>query len=578
MEATPSAKPVHPFQNIGLALSGGGFRAASFSLGVMHYLHSVPSGLLGKQGNNTSLLERVKFITSTSGGSITNAFYTSQLYKGGEIPVILRRLFATLQGDQMLEHALDRLTDESAWTKYPDKERNLINAFSLTYNEELLGGETFGVYFDRKHNPHIEEVCINATELNNGLYFRFQTNGNPGTLNEFGNFYLHFRQDGLDALKSIRIADAVAASSCFPSGFEPIVFPNDFANATFGKEALKKAFEIAHNNEQEEAEVARRPFGLMDGGVVDNQGLGSLMQEDRFRREGAHGHEAEEAFSTLMVADVASYFMDPYEIPEEKSGFLLDGRLKWVVRLLMLLVPAPLVGIGFFIGQGAPWYYSLFLITALLLSVGIVWIFLAYGGFVKKQSSNAIGIMLRKFKRKFLNMRLGRIGSMGTARVRSVSMLAQELFLKQVRRMYFDHAYGSPDVKPKMVSLFIYDLSTVHAKRCRRRLAEKYPDSEWWPRYQDLLIPTPALAACADEARSMDTTLWYDPGQQDKMDSVVATGQFTTCYNLIKYINRMEVLNGSVGDDLKEMRTRLLADWKKFQQNPHWKVDELKGK
>lgn len=58
-----------PFNEIALALSGGGFRAASYSLGCLSYLHRVIY-------QDQPLLKRVKFISSASGGSITNLFYT----------------------------------------------------------------------------------------------------------------------------------------------------------------------------------------------------------------------------------------------------------------------------------------------------------------------------------------------------------------------------------------------------------------------------------------------------------------------------------------------------------------------
>jgi len=47
-------------QSIGITLSGGGFRATIFSLGVLYYL--IEKGL-GK---------RLQYIASVSGGSVTN--------------------------------------------------------------------------------------------------------------------------------------------------------------------------------------------------------------------------------------------------------------------------------------------------------------------------------------------------------------------------------------------------------------------------------------------------------------------------------------------------------------------------
>ena len=58
-----------PFHEIALCLSGGGYRAAGFHLGAMSYLNR----LKVKDGR---LIERVKAISTVSGGTIIGAYYT----------------------------------------------------------------------------------------------------------------------------------------------------------------------------------------------------------------------------------------------------------------------------------------------------------------------------------------------------------------------------------------------------------------------------------------------------------------------------------------------------------------------
>lgn len=58
-----------PFQSIALCFSGGGFRAAAFSLGVLSYLNKVK---IKSAEGEASLLSHVNFIASASGGTITN--------------------------------------------------------------------------------------------------------------------------------------------------------------------------------------------------------------------------------------------------------------------------------------------------------------------------------------------------------------------------------------------------------------------------------------------------------------------------------------------------------------------------
>ena len=49
---------------IGLALSGGGYRAAAYHIGTLRALHKL------------GILDKVDVISSVSGGSITAAYYT----------------------------------------------------------------------------------------------------------------------------------------------------------------------------------------------------------------------------------------------------------------------------------------------------------------------------------------------------------------------------------------------------------------------------------------------------------------------------------------------------------------------
>jgi predicted acylesterase/phospholipase RssA len=68
MTATPAAPPAtaaarNPFPRLGLALSGGGFRATLFHLGVLRRLAEL------------DLLRDVSVISSVSGGSILAAHY-----------------------------------------------------------------------------------------------------------------------------------------------------------------------------------------------------------------------------------------------------------------------------------------------------------------------------------------------------------------------------------------------------------------------------------------------------------------------------------------------------------------------
>src|SRR5688572_20725389 len=167
--------PATPFQNIALMFSGGGFRAASFSLGVLSYLHRI-------RYKGKPLRENVKFITSTSGGSITNGYYTSSLYtnKPFDFTSFYNSLRSKMDGEDLLHQVFGLLKDGRQWTetgrlKNPDgsvtevkKPKNLINAFAKSYDASLFHKTTLGTIADNFKDsqgakPHLEESCFNTT-------------------------------------------------------------------------------------------------------------------------------------------------------------------------------------------------------------------------------------------------------------------------------------------------------------------------------------------------------------------------------------------------------------------------------
>src|SRR5688572_19658073 len=68
--------PKMPFNNIAISLSGGGFRGASIHLGVMCYLST-------KFFRGVTLLERIRVISTVSGGTFVGAKYAATLKRGG---------------------------------------------------------------------------------------------------------------------------------------------------------------------------------------------------------------------------------------------------------------------------------------------------------------------------------------------------------------------------------------------------------------------------------------------------------------------------------------------------------------
>src|SRR5688572_17322189 len=273
MNNTLSTFPANPFGRIALSLSGGGYRAASFHLGSMSYLQRLAF-------RDTPLLDHVKMISTVSGGTITGVIYAHMKQQGKSFEEVYGFIMGNLRNNDLLKDGIKKLSPGGQW-KSTTKTRNLINAFSELYDLYYTAGATFAV-FD-KMKPPLECVVFNSTEFRYAIDFRFR---NPGS-GIFGNNLVQIKHE---LAKEVKLADAIASSSCFTGGFEPLLWPQDFVHPG-SKEMLE--------------EDKLNPLGLMDGGIYDNQGIESILLYNKSRKE--------RAFDLVIISDVASPYMSPYK-------------------------------------------------------------------------------------------------------------------------------------------------------------------------------------------------------------------------------------------------------------------------
>lgn len=653
LHATPLKTP---FAKIALALSGGGFRAASFSIGTMSYLHHLK--YTDAEGKERSLLDNVEFISSASGGTFPGILYSSYRKKGISFETVYKDMLAFMNGETLLEDVLALMNKDDEWEN-EDKSRNFINAFAKIYDRQLFNGETFGVYWGEGNNTSSGriggsdsignggqrdiEVCFNATEFYRGLSFRWQAGGpasvTPGGTavdGKTGNQYIYFNKvdkTGLETLKQIKLGDIMASSSCFPAGFEPIVYPRDFSyparNDVKNKKGLDcNTLEMAmiitdYNNRPRALDT---PIGLMDGGVDDNQGVYSAMLADKRRRLAG----SDNGFDLVIVADVASYFMDPYVPPpsDEKGGLrkknitdLAKGFGKAVANLSTILKVAGITSaillaaailLLVFAAPGGWTNLGFLLLSPAILSLVLVALVVGYKagspligkltGFfgasnrelvaslkegapaIANFSDEALGSMVKYLK----GARLGVLEQMLKARVGSMLSLLLDINLKQTRRLIFDiffgNFYGRDVWGNRRVFNVIYELSLFNITSRESTIRNKFSGNK---DAADLLLKDcTKLNSVAEVARTMGTTLWYD--HQDavskRMDKVVACGQFTTCAKMLEYVLGLEkildqektwpVANKTIQFGPQDMllfqsiKKQLEEDWKAFKEDP----------
>jgi hypothetical protein len=540
-------------ENIALAFSGGGFRAACFSLGALSYFNKV-------QHRGKPLLLQVKFISSTSGGSITNLVYSSYIFQGKTFEECLAFMKNEMDGEKLLNRALKILNRSDEWKKRPDKTRNLINAFSIAY-DEMFARKEFGLFNNRQNNPHVEEICVNATEFTNGLPFRFQSQNENLPRGRIGNRFIFFRQDGLAIAEKIKLSDVLASSSCFPSGFEPLIYPSDYTHSNLSKDDLKDALSFKANEFtiSDDKDTARENsfdllhdkeftenfhFGIMDGGVADNQAIDAFELADD-RRE----NNKLPVFDLFMACDVTSNYMDGYTLPLEKKTWNNKVRLVvfLFVWLLAILVLPYLLVFGQRPWQG--WMYIISTISALLALPVVYFLYRAIKSLFIKKPGSTWGVTFRKNIWTFLSLRIGALKQMISSRLKSVFILANDIYLKQIRRMYYEGIFGSDKYKDRSIQNTIYDLS-----KAKKDTFAKLPE---------LLRPTDTIMEMAEKSRTMGTTLWFDANHQkaSMKESIIATGHFTTCFSLLKYLAEKPVLS----PEETILKQNLESDWQKFR-------------
>ena len=213
-----------PVDGVALCLSGGGYRAMLFHVGVVWRLH------------DAGWLTRLDRVSSVSGGSIAAgalALAWPRLEAEGLEPTFVAPVRAlagrTVDATSVIAGALT-----------PD---TISERVAKAYRRHLFGDATL------QDLPDHPRFVINATSVQSGVLFRFSkpymADWRVGRVND----------------PDVSLADAVAASSAFPPVLSP--FELDLRDATWVDEPGN---DLGHGEYRERAV-------LSDGGVYDNLGL-----------------------------------------------------------------------------------------------------------------------------------------------------------------------------------------------------------------------------------------------------------------------------------------------------------------
>ena len=293
-------------KGIGLALSGGGFRAAFFHVGVLAQLAKL------------NLLRNVRMLSCVSGGSIAGAVYyltlvrqlmVSDEIESGKVPAVRPQPlsddeYASCVGTtRQILIAAARSNIRATVFRNPWK--NVTMFLSPRYSRTDRAGdmldkrmrEGVGVKTGYRYpgvkrqlelrtlhvqRPDLPRLALNATTLNTGHAWRFETDGMgeflpPQRRRVDKNAELRWTSYGdlPEDQANFPLAVAVAASAAFPGLFRPLPIGG----------------------------LYDRRIDLMDGGAQDNQGIQTLMDV-------AFADSAEPLFDRIIVSDGAGRLED----------------------------------------------------------------------------------------------------------------------------------------------------------------------------------------------------------------------------------------------------------------------------
>lgn len=501
-----------PLGPLAISLSGGGYRAAAFHLGTFRLLHDV------------GLLDDVVGLSTVSGGSIVGMAWTLSLVDGVSFADFETQFSGFIQRTNVIRQAMDGLVGRRS--RHQGELPSLIRSAADVYADPGLFGERlFGELLDADFQ--LQEAIFNSTEFHTGMDFRFRRSDKRFARIGNGSYRVH-----RGVARHIRLADIVAASSCFPGGFEPLVFPQQF-----------------HWPAEYPLETALRDLGpkygapglpLMDGGIYDNQGVESLLVA--FERTPAR---------TLLISDVSAPEKNIYNVPPppRSRGFLTLERvslLGWVVFVLAL-VSLGVLGLhaaaehraGELTGLDVV-VYGFVSVLMVVLAGGLAWA-RRLAGIVEEKIEQGVGIHAWPTLRR---LTVPEVVAMGTLRAGSLLKLTSSIFMQRVRQLVYDHVYTDKKYKGRRMANLIFVLTIP-----RPKLYGRFP----W------LQPGATLLDKVNHAVKMGTTLWFD--EHVRFDTLVTVGRASVCFVLLEHIIHHHPGFDAPGTPLNDLFLRLKDQW-----------------
>jgi predicted acylesterase/phospholipase RssA len=222
--------------SLGLALSGGGSRAAAFHCGTVKGL------------SEAGLLDVLEVVSTVSGGSVFGAAWMASLAKGTSLDLFL----SDLRGELSLGFVKRAFGPRLLLTAWPGYTRT--NLLAAVFDRTLLKKMTL------PDLPERPRLVMNVTVMNHGQVGKFARQGfkTIGLIPPESKAFSEWMP-----LPKYKVALAAAASAAFPVGLPPVY--------------LRRGKHVPQGWGDTEALRAQKLFALTDGGVLENLGLQTLL-------------------------------------------------------------------------------------------------------------------------------------------------------------------------------------------------------------------------------------------------------------------------------------------------------------
>ena len=274
-------------RTLGLALSGGGSRAAAFHRGTLQ-------GLL-----DLGLVDRIDVVSTVSGGSLFGGAWMAARHHETSDANFLKTMRRELEKGfifrSLRPRALKALIPGIAYSR--------TDAIADTFDDIFFHG------LKLTELPERPELCINTTIMNNGQVGKFSRHGFSGW-----DLYLEGATPSHQIpMPEFRTALAVGASAAFPVGLPPVMLP---------RKRFPKRMEFVRSLE------GARQIALTDGGVLENLGIQTLLSSERF-------HTWDMVVSDAGTADKRWVPGSPMNTLRSLGVWILSGRTLDRIMLIM---------------------------------------------------------------------------------------------------------------------------------------------------------------------------------------------------------------------------------------------------